>query len=80
MDHKLPHEYRETNMMGSMLSSGTYGCLGNFTRPLEVDFWWNATMSKVADKGKARAGELHPILVNRQLDARIRSTVLKSGI
>ncbi|CAB1115185.1 unnamed protein product [Ectocarpus sp. CCAP 1310/34] len=41
---------------------------------------WNAHMSKVAEKGKARAGKLHPILANRHLDTRIKLTVLKSVI
>ncbi|CAB1109066.1 unnamed protein product [Ectocarpus sp. CCAP 1310/34] len=37
-------------------------------------------MSKVAEKGKAGAGKLHPILANRHLDTRIKLTVLKSVI
>ncbi|CAB1113177.1 unnamed protein product [Ectocarpus sp. CCAP 1310/34] len=44
------------------------------------DCSWNAHMSKVAEKGKARAGKLHPILANRHLDTRIKLTVLKSVI
>ncbi|CAB1115344.1 ABC [Ectocarpus sp. CCAP 1310/34] len=44
------------------------------------DCSWNAHMSKVAEKGKARAGKLHPILANRHLDTRINLTVLKSVI
>ncbi|CAB1117977.1 unnamed protein product [Ectocarpus sp. CCAP 1310/34] len=44
------------------------------------DCSWNADMSKVAEKGKARAGKLHPILANRHLDTRIKLTVLKSVI
>ncbi|CAB1113272.1 unnamed protein product [Ectocarpus sp. CCAP 1310/34] len=44
------------------------------------DCSWNAQMSKVAEKGKARAGKLHPILANRHLDKRIRLKVLKSVI
>ncbi|CAB1096020.1 unnamed protein product [Ectocarpus sp. CCAP 1310/34] len=44
------------------------------------DCSWNAQMSKVAEKGKARAGKLHPILANRHLDTRIKVTVLKSAI
>ncbi|CAB1118116.1 unnamed protein product [Ectocarpus sp. CCAP 1310/34] len=37
-------------------------------------------MAKVAEKGKAQAGKLHPILANRRLDTRIKLTVLKSVI
>lgn len=37
-------------------------------------------MSKVAEKGKARAGKLHPILANRHFDTRIKLTVLKSVV
>ncbi|CAB1102256.1 unnamed protein product [Ectocarpus sp. CCAP 1310/34] len=37
-------------------------------------------MSKVAEKGKARAGKLHPILANRHVDTRIKLTVFKSVI
>ncbi|CAB1109340.1 unnamed protein product [Ectocarpus sp. CCAP 1310/34] len=44
------------------------------------DCSWNAHMSKVAEKGKARAGKLHPILANRHLDTRIKLKVLKSVI
>ncbi|CAB1099598.1 unnamed protein product [Ectocarpus sp. CCAP 1310/34] len=44
------------------------------------DCWWNAHVSKVAARGKARAGKLHPILANRHLDTRIKLTVLKSVI
>ncbi|CAB1121249.1 unnamed protein product [Ectocarpus sp. CCAP 1310/34] len=44
------------------------------------DCSWNAHMSKVAEKGKSRAGKLHPILANRHLDTRIKLTVLKSVI
>ncbi|CAB1102789.1 unnamed protein product [Ectocarpus sp. CCAP 1310/34] len=44
------------------------------------DCSWNAHMSKVAEKGKARAGKLHPILANRHLDTRIKLTLLKSVI
>ena len=44
------------------------------------DCSWNAHMSKVAEKGKARAGKLHPTLANRHLDTRIKLTVLKSVI
>ena len=42
------------------------------------DCSWNAHMSKVAEKGKARAGKVHPILANRHLDTCIKLTVLKS--
>ncbi|CAB1104848.1 unnamed protein product [Ectocarpus sp. CCAP 1310/34] len=38
------------------------------------DCSWNAHMSKVAEKGKARAGKLHPILANRHLDTRVGYT------
>ncbi|CAB1101352.1 unnamed protein product [Ectocarpus sp. CCAP 1310/34] len=41
------------------------------------DCSWNAHMSKVAEKGKSRAGKLHPILANRHLDTRIKLAVLK---
>ncbi|CAB1118469.1 unnamed protein product [Ectocarpus sp. CCAP 1310/34] len=44
------------------------------------DCSWNAHLSKVAEKDKARAGKLHPILANRHLDTRIKLTVLKSVI
>ena len=44
------------------------------------DCSWDARMSKVAEKGKARAGKLHSILANRQLDTRIKLTVLCSVI
>ncbi|CAB1100107.1 unnamed protein product [Ectocarpus sp. CCAP 1310/34] len=44
------------------------------------DCSWNAHMSKVAEKGKARAGELHPMLANRHLGTRFKLTVLKSVI
>ena len=37
-------------------------------------------MSKVAEKGKVRAGKLHSILANRHLDTSIKLTVLKSVI
>ncbi|CAB1113353.1 unnamed protein product [Ectocarpus sp. CCAP 1310/34] len=41
------------------------------------DCSWNAHMFKVADKGKARTGRLHPILANRHIDTRIKLTVVK---
>ncbi|CAB1110718.1 unnamed protein product [Ectocarpus sp. CCAP 1310/34] len=44
------------------------------------DCSWNAHMSNVAERGKTRAGKLHPILANRHLDTRIKLTVLKSVI
>ncbi|CAB1101144.1 unnamed protein product [Ectocarpus sp. CCAP 1310/34] len=44
------------------------------------DYSWNAHTSKVAEKGKARAGKLHPILANPHLNTRIKLTVLKSVI
>ena len=44
------------------------------------DCSWNAHMSKVAEKGKARAGKMHPILADRHLDTRIKLAVLKSVI
>ncbi|CAB1099724.1 unnamed protein product [Ectocarpus sp. CCAP 1310/34] len=44
------------------------------------DCSWNAHMSKKAEKRKARAGKLHPILANRHLDTRIKLTVLKGVI
>ncbi|CAB1119083.1 unnamed protein product [Ectocarpus sp. CCAP 1310/34] len=37
-------------------------------------------MSNVAERGKARAGKLHPVLANRHLDTRIKLTVMKSVI
>ena len=44
------------------------------------DCSWNTHMSKVAEKGKARAGKMHPILADRHLDTRIKLAVLKSVI
>ncbi|CAB1104917.1 unnamed protein product [Ectocarpus sp. CCAP 1310/34] len=44
------------------------------------DCSWNAHMSKVAEKGKSRAGKLHPIFANRHLDTRIKLAILKSVI
>ncbi|CAB1097466.1 unnamed protein product [Ectocarpus sp. CCAP 1310/34] len=44
------------------------------------DCSWNAHMSKVAEKGKAQAGKLHPILACRHLDTRIKWTILNSVI
>ncbi|CAB1096931.1 unnamed protein product [Ectocarpus sp. CCAP 1310/34] len=44
------------------------------------DCSWNAHMSKVAEKGKSRAGKLHPILANRHLDTRIKLAILKSVV
>ncbi|CAB1121545.1 unnamed protein product [Ectocarpus sp. CCAP 1310/34] len=44
------------------------------------DCSWNAHMSKVAEKGKARAGKLHPILANRHLDTRSKLKILKIAI
>ncbi|CAB1112777.1 unnamed protein product [Ectocarpus sp. CCAP 1310/34] len=44
------------------------------------DCSWNAHMSKVAEKGKAQAGKLHPILANRHLDTCIKLTILKRVI
>lgn len=35
------------------------------------DCQWDAHMHKIAEKGKARAGKLHPILADRHLDTRV---------
>ncbi|CAB1110562.1 unnamed protein product [Ectocarpus sp. CCAP 1310/34] len=43
------------------------------------DCSWNAHMCKMAEKGKERAGKLHPILANRHRDTRIKLTVLNSA-
>jgi len=44
------------------------------------DCKWDVHMHKIAEKGKARAGKLHPILADRHLDTRVKLTILNSVI
>lgn len=48
-----------------------YTCLG-----VEVskDCTWDVHMKKVTEKGKARVGKSHPIVADRNLDPRIKTT------
>lgn len=44
------------------------------------DCKWDVHMRKVANKGKAKAGKMHQILTDRQLDTRIKLQILKSVV
>ncbi|CAB1107901.1 unnamed protein product [Ectocarpus sp. CCAP 1310/34] len=67
-------------LSANVKKSAVMVCNENKEEPVEHRWKWGIEEIAVAEKGKARAGKLHPILANRHLDTRIKLTVLKSVI